>query len=304
MSVPDKKDSLKNKFNSAEIAVDPDMKFRMSEDSLKALAKERVEKQKSPFFWLNVVGRSLKILFKITKDFSSFVFSDLIKPSSKASMKWLASTYQSLKKGKEKKEIQIGEYLQEVESKINFKEAKIKIKELETTNVFQAYENKIKRSFDEGLCNVTVNADKNDFAKSSKSLAFDADIFEFVATKLRESQLVSNIDYMTVTSTVEKLEMVHMLEFELKVAGQSWASIFSKFISSEIYKKIEWAGGKIDGHHMNNVTLIRDTFVLIFSHQRLEVIEASQDMKRHEEKSNAEFDLDLKSHKQERTQDI
>lgn len=156
-------------------------------------------------------------------------------------------------------------------------EAKAKIKEFEELSVTKSYESEIKRHFSEDLCSVAVVASESEYEKASASLAYASGIFEFVAKKLNESALITNIDYLTITSTIENLEVSHVLEFELKTSGQSWSSIFSKFISKEVYKKLERVGGKIDGHHMSNVTLIKDTFVFVFTYQRVN-LENNQDM--------------------------
>jgi hypothetical protein len=187
-----------------------------------------------------------------------------------------SSAIHTLQVQREKEEVQIGEFLKVIESKIDLKDAKDKIKEIEASSKSQDYENKVRRCFEEGVCNVTIVAEKDELTQIPQSLGFGIDLFNFMGEKLQESSLVKNVEYMTVTSTLEKNEVIHLVEFELKVSGQRWSSIFSKFISKEIFQKIEWADGKIDGHYMNNVTLIRETFVLIFSHTRLELLRSAE----------------------------
>lgn len=219
--------------------------------------------------------------------------SKLVSESSKAAITLLQDQ-------KEKEEVQIGEYVKIIESKIDLKDAKEKIKEIEATSTTQKYENRVRRSFEEGVCNVTIDAEKEELTNSVTTFNFGVEIFNFMGAKLQESSLAKNIEYMTVTTTLEKNEIMHLVEFELKVSGQRWSSIFSKFISKEIFERIEWANGKIDGHYMNNVTLIRETFVLIFSHTRLEMIEASEAQKAEAEILESSF----KESHQELNQDI
>lgn len=246
--------------------------------SMQSTADPQTPMSTSPSKFISNVGKAVKPMLKFIKTSTT-------------------SAFHSLQVQKEKEEVQIGEFLKVIESKIDLKDAKDKIKEIEASSKSQEYENKVRRCFEEGVCNVTIVAEKDELTQIPQSLGFGIELFNFMGEKLQESSLAKNVEYMTVTSTLEKNEVIHLVEFELKVSGQRWSSIFSKFISKEIFQKIEWADGKIDGHYMNNVTLIRETFVLIFSHTRLELLR-SADQNESEKASEVIRDLFMDEHKE------
>jgi hypothetical protein len=311
MNNSDKKDTLKNKFQVAEIAADPDMKYKINEAMYQAMVKEREGKRKFSYFWFNSLARSMKILFKVCLSFTHYVWNDLTRPffsfMSKKITSHSISFYSLLREKKEKKEILIEDFLLGVESKINSNEAKLKLDDFQNVNVFQEYENSIRKKFDDGLCNAAVNAEENEYKGAMKSLDFDKEIFDYLATRLKDSRLMANVEYMTVITTVEKLEVKHVIEFELKISGHSWSTVFSKFISSQVHQKIEWVKGKTGGHHSHNMTLMKDTFTFIFSHQRLELHDEIIEPKKTVESKeipNIDFEFEFLSNNLENQQEM
>jgi hypothetical protein len=303
----DKKDTLKNKFQEAEIAINSEMKYKINETILKSKTSEKKENNKFTYFGIHILIRAIKISFKTLRSFLTFLFSDLVRPLVKIALQLMANTYFRINEKKQKKEIAIENYFKKMESRIEVREAKAKIEEMEEIEVIgmsEEYERTIRKNFEDGLCTVAVIAEKNEYKKASKSLAYEVTLFDLLATKLNNSRLITNIEYMSVTTTVEKLTVTHVIEFELKISGQSWATVFSKFISSEIHNEIEWLDGKTDGQYLQNLTQIKDSFVFVVSHQRLELQDVSQDIKNNEEKLGPPpFDLSLLSLKINNNQD-
>ena len=86
----------------------------------------------------------------------------LIKPVSKVVTHSSKAAMTMLQDQKDKEEVQVGEYVKIIESRIDLKDAKDKIKEVEATSTTQKYENRVRRSFEEGVCNVTIDAEKEE----------------------------------------------------------------------------------------------------------------------------------------------
>jgi hypothetical protein len=271
MSIPDGNDSVIESINEPSIEESIHLNESLNEDSAPIENVLSVDITKPAFNFAQTLRTFYSKAVKASRPVAEYVRS----------------------KTSTEKEVQIAEFLKVIESKIDLKDAKDKIKEIEASSKSQDYENKVRRCFEEGVCNVTIVAEKDELTQIPDSLGFGIEIFNFMGEKLQESALVKNIEYMTVTSTLEKNEVIHLVEFELKVSGQRWSTIFSKFISKEIFQKLEWADGKIDGHYMNNVTLIRETFILIFSHTRLELLKNEEKVENVFMESHKEINQDI-----------
>ncbi|MBY0415254.1 MAG: hypothetical protein K2Q18_13875 [Bdellovibrionales bacterium] len=271
MTIPDQKDSLRSLEEDSTLGL-PDL----PEAHLRLVSEIPLEKKYS-----SLVIRSFKLCFK------------MIQKTFKRSAIFSGSTFKTLQVQKEKREIAMSEYITNVEAKMDLEEVRNRIKEQEVSGVKTEYEAKVRRLFDEGVCRVTLESPKADskidLKTATKSLTFSIDLYQYMALKLKESALGTNVDYMTITTTLEKQQMTHVMEFELKSAGQNWSTIFSKFIGKDVFHKIEWAGGLVDGHHMHNLTHIRDTFVFAFSHQRMELLEVISESKNHKVETNQEM---------------
>jgi hypothetical protein len=292
----DKKDSLKNKFNTAEISVDPEMKFKINDAMLNSIAKDLPNKEPTLTIWLTSAARFINILYKISKAFMVFCWVEVVKPISRITVKTISTSYKSIKLKRENKEISIAKYLKDVESKLDLKEFQSKHEEFEVDNITRNFEISITKKFDEGVCNVAIQSDKTEYKKATKTIAFADEIFQTISDKLNESRLMSNIDYLNITTTIQKNEINHILEFELKVAGVNWATVFAKFIGSEIQNKIEWVNGHSFGEHTQNLTQIKDVFVFSITHQRLEIVEAVEDIQKYSNtqgKLNEDFSFNL-----------
>ncbi len=301
----DKKDSLKNKFNSAEISVDPEMKFKINDVMLKSIAKDLPNKEPTLTIWLTSAARFINILYKISKAFMVFCWVEVVKPIARISVKTISTSFKAIKLKRENKEISIARYLKDLENKLDLKEFQSKHEEFEVDNITKSYEVSVAKKFDDGVCNVAILSDKSEFKKSTKSLAFADEIFLTISNRLIESRLMSNIDYLNITTTIQKNEINHMLEFDLKVAGVNWATVFAKFIGSEIQNKVEWVQGNSFGEHTQNLTQIKDVFVFSITHQRLEIIEAAEDIQKYSSiqgKLNEDFQFQL--NKQNSNQDL
>ena len=133
---------------------------------------------------------------------------------------------------------------------------------------FSNYENLVRRKFPEGLCTVALSKDENDH---SKEMDFGVKVFDLMVDKLHESQLIENVDCLTIVSCFKKNEIKHIVEFELKRAGHDWSLVFSKFISSKIKNKVAAFEGKTNGQHFYNATQLRDYFIFSFSYQEVEI---------------------------------
>lgn len=281
MNISDKNDSL-NVLEVPIIPHPPLLEEEIGSGSIGATKK---------FSWLHLPMLMSKIFFKFFRSQLKHIWMGIAAPLFKFMAKTSEETLQNVRAKKENKEVAIDHYIKEIESRLDFVEAQNKIKEIEISSLTQEYESKVRRFFDEGVCRVQVTADGVDYKQASKSMSFGIDLYQYMAGKLKESALGTNIDYMTVTSKLDNEQITHVVEFELKTSGQSWSTIFSKFIGKEIFHKIEWAGGVVDGHHRHNATLIRDTFVLAFSHQRIELIEVIQET--HGKNHNTQMNQDM-----------
>lgn len=293
----------------AEMSVEAEMKYKYADDIYSNPANHHPNSNKTvQFSWISTLVRFVKIVFKSFSDVLSQLWIRVAMPLGLFLIHCVSRTYESAKNGKNKKEIVIDEYLKKVESKIDLQETLLKMKEIEISNNFQGYESKIKKTFNEFLCNVTLNSSKEEFSRSSKSLSFGHDLLVHMSIKMKEGFLQNNIDYINITSNMEKLEATFVIEMELKSNGANWASVFSKFVLSDMNKKIELYGGKVSGQHIANVTLNRDTFTLVLTHQKLEILELSQKLNTVQEKQILDFESDLEintsKHLLERSQDI
>jgi hypothetical protein len=304
-----KKENLTNKFNMAEMSVEAEVKYKYADDIYSNPVHLHPNSNKTvQFSWISTIVRFVKIAFKFFFDALSQLWSGLVKPLSLFLSHSFSRAYENAINGKNKKEIVIDEYLKKVESNIDLQETLLRMKEIEISNNFQGYESKIKKTFNEFLCNVTLNSSKEEFSRSSKSLSFGQELLEHMSSKMKEGFLLNNIDYINITSNLEKLEATYVIEMELKSNGANWASVFSKFVLSDMHKKTELYGGKVSGQHIVNVTLNRNTFILVLSHHKLEILELDLKENAIKEKKIKDFDSDLEintsNHLVERIQDI
>lgn len=160
------------------------------------------------------------------------------------------------------------EYSKSFEFKNEFIIDEIAFQETDNQKNYSDYENSIRKKFTDSHCTVFSRADNNEY---SKGMDFSLDIFELMANKLTESQLIANVDYFTVTSIFEKGIIKHIVEFELKNAGYDWSFVFSKFISIKIQNKVLAINGKVNGQHFYNATQIRDYFIFSFTYKEIEI---------------------------------
>jgi hypothetical protein len=270
----DKKDSLRSKFSEVEVAVESDIKFKLNE----SVVQNKNDQSTTSSLYLKSIFITSKICVMWFLGFIKFVFFNLLIPGIKSISKKIHQTYVAFREKNAEKEIILENYLRNVEAKIELSENNLKKNKLEKNNILKEYEKVLCEKFEEGICNVKLDAEQNEIINSTTTLKFALEIFDFINQKLNESKLITNVDFIKINSTIDKKIVSHTIEFELKISGPQWATIFSKFIAKSVHQKLDWVEGKSEGIHTQNITLIRDTYKFTFTHHKIEILKLAQEI--------------------------
>lgn len=277
--------ALKNKFQSAEENLNNDLKFKLDEKAFNALKVDTGYSKEKKTQKQNIFVKSFVIVGKLLIEMKNFILKEFLIPLSGYLKAKAISVVSNLKTNAEQSEIKLSEYLDEVDRKITHKKNTDE-KMIENDPAIKNYELVVSRLFNNLLCNCSVDSDLLDFKNSKMSISQSTENIKLINKKLLESKLDKNIDLVTVNTTVEKSTITQAIEFELKSSGALWGTIFSKYICSDLIKILSNFEGSVEGFHQNNVTQKKETFTILISYKKVEIVNALKTMNELESKLN------------------
>ena len=280
-----KNDVLKDKFNSAELKTASDLKFKIDENSFKEMAKVELRPVSiDSFLILNIFIKCFAVFLKTNKYILMTFKNDFMKPGMTFLFKPFSIIYLKIKRNNKQLESFVDHYLTQLDEKINVHFNSFENTKIEDLTLFYDFESAIRKKFEFGNCRVNVTSTEKNQKEFTHTCDFDLEVFDFIILSLNESQLISNVDNLSIKISIDKKIIKNIIEFELKFSGNDWAFAFSKNVSSLIHQKIKIYSGKTTGQHIYNVTQIKDVFIFSFSYQKVEIKEVVNDVESYSKK--------------------
>lgn len=262
--------NLKNKFKNIQSIIGD---IETTEDVLNDLPSQASIKGKRNKFltYIDYFIRSSRIVLNITSKVVRFIVKDFLTPIYSEFKNIISIIFTKINDFQEKSEIKVDEKLIKIESEIHL--AKLNsISLLEKINLgVSQFENEIAALFVETNGAVTLDCSTTVFSQVQAGLEFDLSLFELVTSKIIENKMIKNIKNYNIVTSVDDKRINCRLEFDLKASSERWAKLFSMHVSSEILRRIENYQGNIENVHLINNSQYSEKFIVIFSHQRLDI---------------------------------
>ena len=264
-------DQLKNRFQGIEMSLDDsELKYKLSADSIQQISKVKNQDFPILFIYTGLALRASRIIFSSFGKMGKGIWVYVLGPVVREIYKTLTFSFKKMREIKNEKEIAFEGYLDKVENELTSAKETAKKIEFKRSVGLESYEKELNFIFKDVKNSAQLICEKNEFEKVNLSLEFDLSLYETMALKLSNTKMISNVTSLTINSVVEEKLVVNTIEFDLKVAGEKWAKIFSTYIASEVLNKIEGYNGKVENTHQFNPIKKSEKFILVFTHQRLD----------------------------------
>jgi hypothetical protein len=159
-----------------------------------------------------------------------------------------------------------------------------------------AFEVDLQQIFHSKKIEVNLTGSAEDIEAAQGSLEFDSTLYEFIAFRLEQTQLLQNINNLVVNTHIDK-DVTHVIHFSLKIAGQKWTHMFSRNMMPTLNNRIAAYQGSVECTHTFNATARKELCSIVIKHQRLdsftnkEQIESTKTIEPKENKTTKELVL-------------
>lgn len=272
MAQKSNQEQLRNKFLGVEMSLDDsELKYKLSTDKIQQIKKVKDKDFPILFVYGGFLFRTSKIIFSFLAKGLKLIWTEVLAPFVKEIQKTLVYSFRKLSDIKEHGEISLEGYLSKVENDLIIEKENTKIIDQKRDQELDNYEKELTQIFEGINSNVKLTCEKKEFEKVNLSLEFDISLYELMSLKLSNSRMITNVSHLKINSLVDEKSITNTIEFDLKISGEKWSKLFSKHIASEVLSKIENYRGKVKNTHLINSIQKSEKFVLVFTHQRLDL---------------------------------
>jgi hypothetical protein len=201
---------------------------------------------------------------------SLLIWHEIISPIGKKVYKIFIYSFKKYREVKTQSEIIVDSQLVKAEASIQRKALQIKQHEDKIKDDILMFKKEIGQYFSIQNTKVEFSCGKSDFSKVSASFEFDLTLYEFIASKLSESKMITNVSSVSVICHADDKKIINTIDFEINQQCEKWSGIFSKFISSEIQKRIVNYQGVVENSLTVNIIKKVEVFRVAFAHERLD----------------------------------
>lgn len=266
---------LRNKFLQAELEYeDRESRYQVTLNDLKKLDIKPIQ-EKEHFFLLKLALRFFKTIFK-SISISVKVFAGVVKESVKKISARIYSVYLAKK---ENVEFVIEKKVITLEDNLKFEKEKMYANDKELLNIVEEYEKNLNLLFSGVKCSFKVSGQKIKAHEVRPNLDFHQALHIIILKKVLDSKMILNIEEMSIDLALQNETVLESFVFKLKSKGHVWSVLFSKYIMSSLFKKIENFDGKMSARHSFNATSGLDEFTFFYEHCRLLTYVQSEEFK-------------------------
>jgi hypothetical protein len=264
---------LRDKFLQAEVDYENRRKYNSSVDKAsnrkesEAIEKQN-EKQKETLTLLVAFFKIFKIVIFRTRSIFSFALGHTAKFFSKIS-NFFEKIIQYYSKKKENAEFFIESKIESYEKKQNSRMENANKQSMEALTQVDAFKDEIKRLFSGVDCDFCIDDESMKVKTLKANLDFHIVLYEEIVKKITESRLIVNLCTVKISIRIKNENVKNSIDFKLKLKGHTWGTLFSKYISNSLFKKIQVYDGRLYAKHLYNPLRKIDVFTLYFEHSLL-----------------------------------
>lgn len=233
---------LKEKFLDVEMQItDESLGYSLSQKKINEFNPDR----SFVITYASFVGRFAKLSAQRILVMITFCMDKILVSGLRHVGEWLDKRLKDFTKARLEKEIQFDSYLKKIENKLIVDKNNAIVLAGENDKIALMFESKYLELFLGADCSIDILASDSLRQYSYYTLEFKTNLLKEISEKLEKSNMLSNVENVRIRSILNDKTIRTQLEFELKVQGEKWVTIFSKHILSGLEKIVSSENGAI-----------------------------------------------------------